>query len=162
MDEKQEKSIAPPHALELALKNAVSDPGSRPQFYKALMESSVFVVGKQEAPDKEGEAPHIHLKQWQQPDGSLAMPFFATAERLKQTLGEDEPIVAVAARDLFRMSGGGLTLVFTTAEGAKAFKPDEISALVSMGAAQDPLTLALIQASEEGTEEARRNFYNVL
>ncbi len=161
MDETQAQSAAV-HELELALKKAVSSPETRPLFYKTLMESSVYVVGQQEPPEGPGQEPHIHLKQWQQPDGSLALPFFATAERLRETLGPDEPCLALAARDLFRLSGSAATLVFTTAEGSKAFKPDEIAALVSMSIAQDPLALALIRATKENTEEARRNFYNVL
>ena len=160
--EKQETSVTALHELELMLKNAVADPAARPLFYKALMESSVYVVGKPEEPEKEGEAPHLQLKQWQQPDGSMALPFFATGERLQEILGKDEPVVALAAKELFRLSGGALTLVFTTSEGSKAFKADEIAALLSMSVAQDPLALALIQANEENTDEARRNFYNVL
>lgn len=150
--------------LEEALRRAAQNPEHIQTFYQMLMNSTVYVVGKREEPDGEeeaGEQPHIHLKQWQQPDGGMALPFFATPECLQKTLGPDEPFLPFWARDLFRMSNG-TTLVFTTPEGAKAFKQDEVAAILSMVFSLDPLTVALAKAVEENTDEARRSFYNVL
>ncbi len=148
------------HPLEEVFKKAAADPEARAAFYQALMNSAAHVVGRPE--DKhDGAAAHIQLKQWQQPDGSMALPFFASLESLRQTLGDSEPHLALPVVDLFRMAQG-VTLVFTTPQGSKAFPPDEIEALLASTMALDPLALALLRAVKENTEEARRGFYSLL
>jgi len=146
--------------LEDALKKAVSAPEAREAFYEALMASSVYVVGREE-PQEDGSPAHVQLKQWQQPDGYMALPFFASLDSLRELLGDDEPYLSLPAVELFK-SAGDVTLVLTTPEGSKAFKPDEIAALLSSAMALDPLAKALDIAAREGTEDTRKNFYNVL
>lgn len=149
------------HPLEQALHKAANDPEARAAFYQALMNSSVHVVGKEEEPESEGARPHIHLKQWQQPDGSLAMPFFASLESLQHTLGDQDPHLLMPVVDLFRMTRDA-TLVFTTPQGSKAFSQEEIEALLASTVALDPLAISLARAVQENSEEARREFYQVL
>jgi len=146
--------------LEEALTKAVADPEAREGFYQALMASSVYVVGREE-PQEDGSPAHVQLKQWQQPDGSMALPFFASLESLRKLLGDDEPYLSLPVVELFK-SAGDVTMVLTTPDGSKAFKPDEIAALLSSAMALDPLAKALAAAAREGTEEARKHFYTVL
>jgi len=149
------------HPLEQALQKAANDPDARAAFYQALMNSSVHVVGREEEPESEGARPHIQLKQWQQPDGSLAMPFFASVDSLKQTLGDQDPHLMMPVVDLFRMTRDA-TLVFTTPDGSKAFSQEEIEALLASTVALDPLAISLARAVQEDSDEARREFYQVL
>lgn len=146
--------------LEDALKKAVSDPEAREAFYKALMASSVYVVGREE-PQADGSPAHVQLKQWQQPDGGMALPFFASLESLRQLLGDEEPHIVLPTVELFK-AAGGVTLVLTTPEGSKAFEADEIAALLSSAMALDPLAKALVRAVKEGTDEGRQDFYTTL
>lgn len=149
------------HPLEEALKKAAENPEARPDFYQALLNSVVFVVGRPEEEDGQEHAGHIQLKQWHQEDGSMALPFFPTLELLQKTLGEEEPHLPIPVVDLFRLARGTV-LVFTGQEGSKSFLPDEVEALLSSTVALDPLAIALAKASSEQTEEAKKNFYNVL
>ena len=149
------------HPLEEALKKAVKDPESRPDFYQALLNSTVYVVGRPEEGEGEDHVGHIQLKQWHQEDGNLALPFFPTLEILKATLGEEEPYLSIPVVDLFRLAKGAV-LVFTGKEGSKPFLPDEVEALLSSTVALDPLAVALAKASKEQTDEAKKVFYNIL
>ncbi len=149
------------HRLEEALKKAVAEPEARADFYNLLLKSVVYVVGRPEIAEDGKPNGHVKLKQWHQPDGTLALPFFATAESLRQTLGEEDPALEMPTLDLFRLSRG-VTLVLTSKEASKAFKPDEVEALLSSVMALDPLARALVRAVEENSEAARRDFYQVL
>lgn len=149
------------HPLEEALKKAAQDPEARPDFYQALLNSVVFVVGRPEEDENGEHAGHVQLKQWHQEDGAMALPFFPTAEMLKETLGENEPFLPIPVVDLFRLARGTV-MVFTGKEGSKPFLPDEVEALLSSTIALDPLAMALARASSEQTEEAKKNFYNTL
>lgn len=149
------------HRLEEALKKAANEPEARADFYNLLLKSVVYVVGRPETGEDGTPNGHVKLKQWHQPDGTLALPFFATAESLRQILGEEDPALEMPALDLFRMSRG-VTLVLTSKEASKAFKADEVEALLSSVMALDPLARALIRAVEENSEAARRNFYQTL
>lgn len=150
------------HPLEEALKKAVTDPEARPDFYQALLNSVVFVVGRpEEAEEGQEQTGHVQLKQWQQEDGNMALPFFPNLELLKATLGENEPHLPIPVVDLFRMAKGTV-LVFTGREGSKSFLPDEVEALLSSTVALDPLAAALGKASREKSDEAKKTFYNIL
>ncbi|MDR1044058.1 MAG: enhanced serine sensitivity protein SseB C-terminal domain-containing protein [Candidatus Adiutrix sp.] len=149
------------HPLEQAYQKAAKDPEARADFYQMLVKSTVFVVGRQEPPEKEGQAPHVHLKQWQQPDGQTALPFFASAESLKKVLPGDEPTLTMPVVDLFRLTRG-TTVVFTTPEGAKSFLPDEVEAILAATLTLDPLALALLRAARENSEDAKKAFYAAL
>jgi len=150
------------HPLEELFKKAADDPDARASFYEALMNSAVYVVGRPEEETEEGQsAPHVQIKQWRQPDGNMALPFFASEEALRRTLPEETEVMPIGVVDLFRLSGG-TTLVFTADGRAKPFLPDEIEALLASTMALDPLALALLKTARENTEANRVAFYSTL
>lgn len=147
--------------LERALAAAGKDEAARPEFYKMLMEAQVYVVGRAET-EHEGEgvgAPHLHLKQWKQPDGTLAMPFFATMESFRDMFGFSEPHIQVSVTDLFRFAGKETTLVLNTIEGSKDFKQDEVVMLLNL-VMDDPLTVALERAMQNREESLHLMLWN--
>lgn len=147
--------------LEETLKKATADPEARPAFYETLMNSTVHVVGIQDK-GTPTEAPYIHLKQWLQPDGSIAIPFFPTLAILQKVLKDEQNYLELPIPDLFRLTRG-VTLVLTTAGNlAKAFQPSEVETLLASRMTLDPLAKALTKATRDGTEESRRIFYNIL
>jgi hypothetical protein len=144
-----------------ALKKASAEPEARPAFYALLLKTAILVPGlRLEGPN--GAAPRqVRFKQWPQPDGSVAIPFFPDPEALKKVLGEDEPHLVIPALELFRLTRG-TTLVLTCADGlSKAFKPDEVDMLMSSALAIDPLAAALERAVREESDETKRQFYQV-
>lgn len=146
--------------LEQAFKQAISDNSAREAFYEVLMSSSVYVVGREEA-QPNGQPAHVQLKQWEQPDGTMALPFFPTAQSLGQLLGEGEMHICLPVVELFKSVSDAI-LVLTTSDGSKAFKPDEIAALLSSVMALDPLAKSLAEAIKNNTDEARHEFYTIL
>jgi len=143
-----------------ALKNASAAPEARPAFYELLLKTAVFVPGFRHESQNEAP-PQLSFKQWPQPEGGLAIPFFPDPEDLKKVLGEEEQYLSLPALDLFRLTRG-TTLVLTSAAGlGKAFKPDEVDMLLSSRLAMDPLAAALEKAVGEESEEARTAFYQV-
>ncbi|MDR1922262.1 MAG: SseB family protein, partial [Candidatus Adiutrix sp.] len=145
--------------LEEALKKAITDPEARIDFYRLLMASKVYVAGEKESKGANGGEPHTHIKQWTQKDGSLAMPFFATSGSLKETLGENESYVLIPVIDLFKMAGEA-TLVMTTPDGAKDFKPPEVASILASLVPKDRLSAALQKAMQNPGD--RPAFYNAL
>jgi hypothetical protein len=144
-----------------ALKKASAEPEARPAFYALLLKTAILVPGiRLEGPN--GAAPQqVRFKQWPQPDGSVAIPFFPDPEALKKVLGENEPHLAIPALELFRLTRG-TTLVLTCADGlSKAFKPDEVDMLLSSALAMDPLAAALEKAVREESDETKRHFYQI-
>ena len=126
------------------------------------MSSKALVVGTMEKPETEnGPAPHIHLKNWQQPDGNMAMPFFTTINSLRRNFGEEEPYLEIPVLELFQRTRG-TTLVLTGEGSSKVFKPEEVDVLLSSIMAMDPLALSLIRAIKENNEEGRNSFYQLL
>ena len=153
-----------PHPLIEALKKAASDPEARPAFYELLLKSTVFVPGLEETAP-EGAPPQIRLKQWTQPEGFMATPFFADPADLKAVLNENEPHLALPALELFRLTRGATLVLSTVGHGAKAFKPDEVEALLASKWALevlDPLAAALERATAENSAAAKADFYNTL
>ncbi len=147
--------------LEEILKKAQGDPEARPEFYQTLMNSAVYVVGRPEVDENGQNAGHFQLKQWKQPDGTLSLPFFATLESLEATLGKEDQHLHLPVPDLFRLTAG-VTLVLTCPGVTKAFKPDEVTALLATAMAMDPLAQSLMRAVRANNEEARKEFYRVL
>ncbi|MDR1920978.1 MAG: enhanced serine sensitivity protein SseB C-terminal domain-containing protein [Candidatus Adiutrix sp.] len=145
--------------LEEALKKAQTDPEARMDFYRLLLDSKVYVAGEKERKGANGGEPHTHIKQWTQRDGSLAMPFFATVGSFKETLGESESYVLIPVIDLFRMAGEA-TLVMTTPDGAKDFKPPEVASILASLVPKDPVSAALQKAIQN--PGGRPAFYNAL
>jgi hypothetical protein len=143
-----------------ALKKAAAEPEARQAFYELLMKTTIFVPGLHRE-GQDGAKPTVSFKQWSQPEGLMAIPFFAEPEELKKVLGEEEPFLPLPALELFRLTRG-TTVVLTSADGlSKAFKPDEVDMLLSSVLALDPLAAALETAVREDNDGAKRFFYQV-
>lgn len=145
--------------LEEALKRAAEDQQERPEFYKMLMDSRVYVVGRTEDEHAGDPTPHLQLKQWKQPDGTMAMPFFATLEAFRDMFGFSEPHIEVSVADLFRFAGKECTLVLHGIEVSKDFKHDEVAMLLNL-TVDDPLTLALERALMNREEKFHLPLWN--
>jgi hypothetical protein len=123
--------------LEVALARAASDPASRPEFYKLLLESEVFVIGHTDA-GKEGsiEVPagaKLSIVNWQKQDGSSFIPFFSSINSLQNALKEEANFVAMPARSFFEATRGATLVMNPASNHGKEFFPHEIEALLATG-----------------------------
>ncbi|MBZ8143382.1 endopeptidase IV, partial [Rubrivivax gelatinosus] len=123
--------------LERALREAATDPARRPAFFELLLQSTVFVVGRSEGPAGEallapGEG--VALQEWRKGDGTSVIPFFTTLKGLQRATPRDVPYLAMAARGLFELTRGATLTLDPMSVYGKEFAPDEVAALLRMGA----------------------------
>jgi hypothetical protein len=125
-------------ALEFALAKAADDPASRPEFYKTLLESDVFIIGHSDAPEADGESTipagaKLSIVNWEKADGTPVIPFFGSLEALQRALKEEARYVQMPARSLFEVTMGATLVLNPASPYSKEFFPNEISALLETG-----------------------------
>lgn len=127
----------PLNDLERALILAADNPASRPDFYKALMASDVYVIG---FTDDDGEGmkaipagAKLSIVNWEKNDGTPVTPFFTSLEALQRALKEESKFVALPAKSFFEMTLGSFLVLNPASPYGKEFFPNEIQALLESG-----------------------------
>ena len=125
------------NALEVALRLAATEPASRPEFYKTLLEASVYVLGYSDggadgsktlaAGDK------VSIENWQRSDGSPIIPFFSSLDALQRAITQEMRYMALPARTLLEMTKGAALVLNPKSDYGKEFYPEEIEALLTSG-----------------------------
>jgi len=123
--------------LEIALRLAADDPGCRPDFYKALLEATVFIIQHTEHP-REGkrmaeEGESIAIRHWVRDDETPIIPFFSSLEALQRAITDEVTYMELPAKALFEMTKGADLVLNPSLEYGKEFFADEIEALLSDG-----------------------------
>jgi len=129
------------NALEMALARAADDPAARPEFYRLLLESDVFVLGHMDgAPaDRTVQAGEkISIANWQKQDGTPIVPFFASLPSLQRAIREEQGYLCLGARSLFEITRGATLVLNPTLPYGKEFMPQEVEALLDSGVNQVP------------------------
>lgn len=134
---------APEDALAELLRVAAGDPGQRPEFYRALLDSTVFVIGRVEGDDSQGRAEvppgaRLSLQNWQRPDGSPVIPFFSSLGAMKRAIQSEVHYLAVPARSLFEMTRGAALVLNPRSDHGKELLPSEIASLLQTGVIASP------------------------
>ncbi|WP_256578594.1 enhanced serine sensitivity protein SseB C-terminal domain-containing protein [Pseudomonas sp. B28(2017)] len=134
----------PSNDLERKLMLAADNPANRPEFYKALMASDVYVIG---FTDSEGEeirtiptGAKLSIVNWEKNDGTPIIPFFTSLEALQRVLKEESKYVALPAKSFFEMTLGSFLMLNPASSYGKEFFPDEIHALLETGVNHAPQT----------------------
>jgi len=125
------------NALELALMFAASEPAHRPEFFRLLLESTIFILGSSGQMD-EGTVTlkantQVQIKNWVKPDGSSVIPFFSSLRALQLAIQSDEPYIALPARTFFQITRGAELILNPRSEYGKEFTPAEVEALLAEG-----------------------------
>src|SRR5262245_54367301 len=98
------------NALETALRLAASDPAARPDFYRLLLESEVFVIGatahKEEGSRMLDAGEKIGIHNWTRKDGSPVIPFFTSLDALQRAITHPADYLKLGARSLFEITKG--------------------------------------------------------
>lgn len=127
------------NALEESLEQAATDPDHRPQFYRDLMTSNIFVIP---APAPEGatnKGGGLFLQQWQIPiQGQVqpVLPFFSSLENLEQfqfDLPKKDPHAELECRTFLELVSHTTGIHIVLNPGlpyGKAFSQGEISGLL--------------------------------
>lgn len=123
--------------LERLLVNAADDPASRPDFYRALLDSKVCVIGwiGDRQPDENEEDEFVAQGgeqlsiQHAQHEGREVIPIFTSEERVA-AYAPGSTYVALLARDLLEMTGPQELLLNPGSPYGKHFTADEVRGLL--------------------------------
>jgi hypothetical protein len=138
--------------LEQALRRAASEPAHRPEFYRLLLDSTIFVLGTS-GQHYEGTvtlkaAEKVEIKSWLRADGSSVIPFFSSLAALQRAIESDERYIALPARTFFAITRGAELVLNPRSDFGKEFTPAEIEALLSEGVNRSPKQMVMEKDSK--------------
>jgi hypothetical protein len=160
---------ADPHSIENALAEAIRDPGARPEFHRALLDSDVYVVTANSQEElRKGSLGSVALKLvLYESNGEMMVPFFTSAEKLEEALKQHPGWVRLKARDFFRMVRKAKSVLNAGHAHQWTFCPADVAALLERPVVNavvlDPLESELFPPSRDAVPEsvlaALRSFY---
>lgn len=138
--------------LERALERAANDPASRPEFYRTLLESEVFVIGHSDAITGQRAlipaGAKVQIVHWEKQDGTQVVPFFTSLEALRRSLKEETNFMALSARGFFEMVKGKTLVLNPASPYGKEFFPNEVDSLLSTGVNHAPISRTVETATQ--------------
>lgn len=125
-------------ALEILLFRASTEPGLRPAFYRALLDSVVLAIaartGSSPAEVRAGET--LDLLTWPRDDGVIVLPFFTSASAVYEAAPGGATCVQLTGRELFEMTRGCTLHLNPASVHGREFLPSEVDALLMHGSIQ--------------------------
>lgn len=119
--------------LEYLLRMAVAEPGRRPEFYRALLDSNIWVLVDPATQGRSVPAgSEIQLITWERHDGVLVLPFFTSPARILDVKQGDLGAEMIA-RDLFESMPDSYMHLNPGGQYGRDFAPHEIKALLETG-----------------------------
>ncbi|WP_033575656.1 enhanced serine sensitivity protein SseB [Dickeya chrysanthemi] len=129
--------------LEKILRRAADEPAHRPEFYRVLMESQVFLLGSTDEAVQNGKVnlkagDKIQIQHWEKPDGAPVVPFFSSLDALQRSIQSEESYLALPARTLFEITRGATLFLNPKSDYGKEFLPHEVEQLLAGGLSREP------------------------
>lgn len=139
------------HTLEHMLQLAAAEPAHRPEFFRLLLDSNVYVLGSAGGGGgtlnlEAGSA--IPIQHWTKHDGTTAVPFFSSLETLQKSVDSVQRYLLLPVRSLFEITLGMNLVLNPKSPYGKEFAPEEIKHLLSIGLEQQ----AVPRVVEENTQ----------
>lgn len=128
----------PENDLERALVQATNDPAARPAFYRLLLDSELFVLGK--AGGEAGASQpggEIQITQIRHKD-RIYHPVFSSLSRMQNYLQEHPSYFTMKGRDLFASARGAAFLLNPGSAYGKSLVPEEIADMLQPNPALQP------------------------
>jgi hypothetical protein len=121
--------------LERALMRAPSEPAARPEFYRLLLDSHLFIIGqignqtpeRAEIQPKPGESLMIATINHQ---GTNYHPVFSALSRLQAFVREEVQYLSMPGRQLFEATKGAHFVLNPGAQYGKELRAEEIAAIM--------------------------------
>ncbi len=135
MDTQQE------NALEKSLRLAADEPAHRPDFFKTLLNSTIYILGTTvtgEGLSSLEAGSNISIAHWQKPDGSAVIPFFSSLQTLQKSIDSEESYIEIPARSLFEITQGTPLFLNPKSPYGKEFFPEEVRHLLCDEIGQKP------------------------
>lgn len=127
-------AFKPSNEIEKLLVAATTDPAARPQFYRALTEHDLLVIGEGEKPAKDktivaDDKTQVKI-QLIEVQGKPHVPIFTSKERVAVVVKAESPYLAMNGRALFTMLKGSGVVMNPGSEFGKLFTPAEIDSIL--------------------------------
>jgi hypothetical protein len=127
-------NFKPENKLEESLIKAATDAAHRPQFYKDLVASDIFVVEEGALPPTEGKITlqksqelHIRHIDW---NGKPVIPVFSSLARLQAAAQREVTYVALNALEFMKITAGAEWVLNPGSTYGKEFTKSEIASIV--------------------------------
>ena len=121
--------------LEQTLRLAARDPEHRPEFYRTLLSSVVYVlgsvVGGGEGKQQLEAGQQVSIQHWEKPELGPVIPFFSSLVVLRASINSDESYLELPVRALFEITQGATLVLNPRSDYGKEFPPEEIRWLLS-------------------------------
>jgi hypothetical protein len=120
--------------LEQALRLAASNAAHGPDFFHALLDANVYVLGELAGPPR-GDHPAqevqpISIQHWMRADGSYVIPFFSSRAVLQRVVDAERDYLAVPARALLEITRGATLVLNPNTAHAREFPPEDVASLL--------------------------------
>lgn len=124
----------PVNDLEKSLMNAATNPSSRPQFYRDILESDIYVINH---PDDKVNIQNNVLQagtklniQSYERDGQVWLPIFTSLQRLEEYIHSTANYLQLRGRDFFEITRGAHVMLNPSFSYGKEFLPQEIEQML--------------------------------
>jgi len=138
--------------LEHALRLAANDVSKRPDFYKKLVASSVYIIARSDARKEGGGTMNggetLSIEKWLKGDGTPVIPFFSSLAALQRALDTEKEYVRLPARSFFEMTRGDFLVLDPKSPYGKEFFPNEIETLLATGVNLSPEQHTMAQQTQ--------------
>lgn len=125
----------PQNPLEQSFMKAATDPAARPQFYKDLIESEIYILQEGAPPTQNAE--HQRLSEGTQIQirnvemgGKQYVPFYSSLKRFSSNLTSQSMYLRMKALDFFSLSKGAALVLNPGSEYGKEFLPEEAASIL--------------------------------
>jgi len=125
----------PRNDLETAMQLAADDPVARPDFFVALLDARIYVIGdaNTDLPDGEFrilEGDTLSVANFSFEDGQPYIPFFTSLEALNEAVSGETKYLSIGTRELLDSTRGNFLVLNPGQDIAKEFTPEEITSLL--------------------------------
>ena len=124
----------PENDLENSLMKAATDPSHRPQFYRDLLASEIYLInaGGESVDIQDGmllQDTNIQIQPWQRDDEDW-LPIFSSLTRLQQCLQAEATYLQFNAHNFFEITRGANVALNPSLDYGKEFTPAEIEGML--------------------------------
>ncbi len=133
----------PENSLEKILRQAADEPAHRPEFYKVLLDSDIYVLGSAGGTGEGilnlAAGSKVEIVNWEKQDGTPVIPFFSSLEVLQKSIETEQSYMMLPAKSLFEMTLGANLFLNPKSLYGKEFLPEEARQLLSDGIRGKPI-----------------------
>ncbi|OPY69362.1 MAG: enhanced serine sensitivity protein SseB [Syntrophorhabdus sp. PtaU1.Bin002] len=127
-------TFEPQNQFEESLIEATVDPACRPQFYKDLVESDVFIIQEGPPPEKQGsvtltEGYSLQIRHIEH-NGKSYIPVFSSLQRLQAVIERESGYIALNALEFMKITAGSDLLLNPGSEYGKELTKEEIASII--------------------------------